>query len=136
MMHGRTPFFDKNRKLMFYRIINREPSFPPTFSPAACDCIRGLLRVNETERLGCGPRSAQEIMSTAFFSTVDFVALYRREIKPPFEPEVVSEFDTKYVSKAHLSMDVHDVAEEQPKRGGDRRSMAGFESFTFAGDKS
>lgn len=72
MMHGRTPFFDKNRKLMFYRIINTEVSFPPTFSPAACDCIRGLLRVNETERLGSGPTGAQEIMKTAFFSTIDF----------------------------------------------------------------
>lgn len=41
MMHGRTPFYDKNRKLMFYRIINTEPSFPPTFSPEACTCIRG-----------------------------------------------------------------------------------------------
>jgi len=95
MMHGRTPFFDKNRKLMFYRIINTEPSFPPTFSPAACDCIRGLLRVNENERLGSGPTGAEEIMKTAFFSVLDFNALYRREIAPPFTPEVTNEFDTK-----------------------------------------
>lgn len=72
MMNGRTPFFDKNRKLMFYRIINTEPSFPPTFSPASCDCIRGLLRVNEAERLGSGPTGAQEIMKTPFFATIDF----------------------------------------------------------------
>ena len=28
MMAGRTPFYDKNRKLMFYNIINSEPHFP------------------------------------------------------------------------------------------------------------
>jgi hypothetical protein len=47
MMHGRTPFYDKNRKLMFYRIINTTPSFPPQFSTDACDCIRSLLSVSE-----------------------------------------------------------------------------------------
>ena len=28
MMNGSTPFYDKNRKLMFYRIVNREPNYP------------------------------------------------------------------------------------------------------------
>jgi hypothetical protein len=134
MMHGRTPFFDKNRKLMFYRIINTEPSFPPTFSPGACDCIRGLLRVNETERLGSGPTGAMEIMKTTFFSTIDFKALYRREIKPPFTPEVVNEFDTKYVPKAYLQAEAKDSFEEKPKKGKDKNPV--FEAFTFAGDKA
>lgn len=67
MMHGRTPFYDKNRKLMFYRIINTEPSFPPTFTPEACSCIRALLRVNEQERLGSGPSGGREIMECDFF---------------------------------------------------------------------
>jgi serine/threonine protein kinase len=96
MMHGRTPFFDKNRKLMFYRIINTEPSCPPTFSPEAVSCIKGLLRVNEAERLGSGEEGAQEIMDCEFFSTINFDALYDRKIPPPFTPEVINEFDTKY----------------------------------------
>lgn len=118
MMHGRTPFYDKNRKLMFYRIINTEPSFPPTFSPEACTCIRGmflsvfwlfvfllatvedslfvlilsficriflpflllfassqspgLLRVDENERMGSGPRGAEDIKNSDFFRVLDF----------------------------------------------------------------
>jgi p90 ribosomal S6 kinase len=80
-MHSRPPFFDKNRKLMFYLIVHAAPSFPALFSLAAGDCIRGLLRVNKTERLGCGPTGVQEIPSTAFFSTIDFAALCLRKFK-------------------------------------------------------
>lgn len=134
MMHGRTPFYDKNRKLMFYRIINTEPSFPPTFSPEACNCIRGLLRVNEMERLGSGERGAQEIMTSDFFSVIDFDALYRREIPPPFTPEVVNEFDTKYVPKAYLQAEAKDSFDEQPKKKGE--ANPNFEAFTFRGDKA
>ena len=102
MMNGKTPFYDKNRKLMFYRIINTEPSFPENFSPSACDCIRSLLRVNEQERLGSGISGGAEIMKSAFFSVIDFDKLLKREIKPPFTPEVVNEFDTKYVPKGNI----------------------------------
>ena len=52
MIYGKTPFYDKNRKLMFYRIINTPPTFPPAFSDQAVDIITGLLAVKEEERLG------------------------------------------------------------------------------------
>jgi hypothetical protein len=136
MLHGRTPFYDKNRKLMFYRIINTEPSFPPTFSQEACVCIRGLLKVDESERLGSSSKGAQDIMETDFFKVIDFNKLFRREIPPPFVPEVVNEFDTKYVPKVYLQADAKDSMDEgKPggKRGKDHNPV--FEDFTFAGNK-
>lgn len=135
MLHGRTPFYDKNRKLMFYRIINTEPSFPPTFSQEAVVCIRGLLKVDEAERLGSGPGGASDIMKTDFFKVIDFDKLFRREIPPPFVPDVVNEFDTKYVPKVYLQADAKDSMDEgKPvsKRKGDNPV---FEEFTFAGEK-
>eukprot|EP00600_Ochromonadales_sp_CCMP1393_P003680 CAMPEP_0174994864 /NCGR_PEP_ID=MMETSP0004_2-20121128/23875_1 /TAXON_ID=420556 /ORGANISM="Ochromonas sp., Strain CCMP1393" /LENGTH=713 /DNA_ID=CAMNT_0016249153 /DNA_START=54 /DNA_END=2195 /DNA_ORIENTATION=+ len=134
MMQGRTPFFDKNRKLMFYRIINTEPSFPPTFSPAACDCIRGLLRVNEMERLGSGPTAAKEIMSTAFFSVIDFDALMKRELPPPFKPDVTGELDTKYVPKSYLQAEAKDSIDESSKKKKDKNPT--FDAFTFQGERT
>ncbi len=101
-------------QLMFYRIINTAPSFPPNFSPEACDCIRGLLTVSETERMGSSTAGARDIMQSAFFSTIDFDALFRRELNPPFKPDVVSELDTKYVSKTNLQSEARD---SPPKRG-------------------
>jgi hypothetical protein len=120
---------------MFYRIINTEPSFPPTFSPEACECIRGLLRVNEADRLGSGPNGAQDIKNTAFFRVLDFEALYRRELAPPFTPEVQNEFDTKYVPKAYLQAEAKDSFDEKPaaKKKGEQAPV--FEQFTFAGDR-
>jgi len=131
MMHGRTPFYDKNRKLMFYRIINVVPNFPQTFTPEACDCIRGLLTVNELERLGSGDNGARDIMNTDFFSVIDFDALLRKEISPPFQPEVNNETDTRYVPKAYLQAEAKDSIAEPVRRG----DVAGnFNDFTFAGE--
>jgi serine/threonine protein kinase len=130
MMHGRTPFYDKNRKLMFYRIINAEPTFPPTFSPAACKCIKMLLKVNEQERLGTN--GGLEIMKTDFFAPIDFDKLYRRELQPPFTPEVVNEFDTKYVPKAYLQAEAKDSFDE-PEKGKKKDGNPKFEAFTYQG---
>ncbi len=137
-MHGRTPFYDKNRKLMFYRIINTEPSFPPTFSPEACTCIRGLLRVDENERLGSGPNGAENIKNSDFFRVIDFGKLYRREIPPPFLPEVTNELDTKYVPKAYLQAEARD-SEDKPAGGNNnkkKKDELNFEQFTYAGDRA
>jgi hypothetical protein len=130
MINGKTPFFDKNRKLMFYRIINTAPSFPPTLSLEACDVIRGLLNAKEEERLGSKQMGgAQSIMSTPFFSVIDFDALLRKEIEPPFKPDVVNEFDTKYVPKTFLDAEAKDSLAESKK--GEHQN---FDAFTFAGE--
>lgn len=134
MLHGRTPFYDKNRKLMFYRIINTEPSFPPTFSPEACTCIRGLLQVDESKRLGSGPRGGAEIMESDFFKVLNFDTLYRRELPPPFTPEVVNEFDTKYVPKAYLQAEAKDSFTEK-KNNKKKNDQPVFDQFTFAGER-
>eukprot|EP01039_Chlorochromonas_danica_P011443 gene11443-12795_t len=138
MIYGRTPFFDKNRKVMFYRIMHTEPSFPSSFSPEVIDCIRGLLRVNENERLGSGPRGAEEVKGSGFFRVINFDALFRREVTPPFIPEVVNEFDTKYVPKAYLQAEAKDSVDETAKKrsGKKKEQNPAFEQFTFSGDRS
>ena len=120
---------------MFYRIINTAPGFPPHFSAEACDCIRGLLTVNEKERLGSKVSTgngAKDIMECPFFATIDFAALNRKEIPPPFRPEVINELDTKYVPKTYLQAEAKDSFVENKK--GDVNPN--FEAFTFAGESS
>ena len=117
---------------MFYRIINTAPSFPPQFSTESCDCIRALLNVSEQDRLGSGPRGARDIMETAFFSSIDFDALNRRELPPPFLPDVVNELDTKYVPKTYLQAEARDSVVET-KKG---EVNPNFEAFTFRGDSA
>jgi len=136
MMYGRTPFVDKNRKLMFHRIINSEPNIPPTFSPEAAACVRGLLRVNEFERLGSGPDGAREIMRTAFFAPINFDLLMERALPPPFVPDVVNEFDTKYVPKPYLEAEAKDSVDEtslKRKKGQKVAANPKFDAFTYQG---
>lgn len=134
MMYGKTPFYDKNRKLMFYRIINTPPTFPSSFSKEASDVLRGLLTVSESERLGSRPngQGAMDIKSTKFFSSIDFDLLFNKEIRPPFTPEVTNEFDTKYVPKSYLAAEAKDSYAEPMKRGHKEK----FDAFTFEGEKN
>ena len=131
-MHGRTPFYDKNRKLMFYRIMNTEPSFPSSFSPESISCIRGFLRVDVDSRLGS--RGATTIKATDFFKTINFAALYERQIKPPFSPDVVDETDTKYVPKGYLQADAKDSIDATSSKVKLKKNA--FEGFTYAGEKA
>ena len=134
MMYGRTPFYDKNRRLMFYRIMNSEPQFPPqVFSVKAMECITALLKTNVQMRLGSGPTGAIEIMESPFFADIDFEALLRREIVPPFKPEVSSPLDTTYVPKSFCKMDPtrDSVSEPMPKG-----QQLNFPEFSYSGDSS
>lgn len=114
MMGFRTPFYEKNRKLMFHGstncertyscmclgIINCEPAFPPHFTSAAQDVLRELLQKDPIRRLGS--KGADDLKAVAFFSMIDFNLLARKELVPPFKPDVSDESDTKYVPKSYL----------------------------------
>lgn len=50
-------------------------------------------------RLGGGPEDAQEIMAHEFFNNIDWEKLYRKEIMPPFKPNVQTDTDTCYFDK-------------------------------------
>lgn len=49
-----------------------------------------------------GSRGAADIKSVEFFCIIDFELLARKEVVPPFKPDVSDESDTKYVPKTYL----------------------------------
>lgn len=51
-----------------------------------------LLMKNPTRRLGCVAANGGEsaVTAHAFFRTIDWDKLNRREIQPPFKPQIVS----------------------------------------------
>lgn len=73
MMGFRTPFYDKNRKLMFHGIINLEPNFPPHFSDASKAVLLKLLHKDPGQRLGMN--GAHEIKLAVFFTPMNFQKL-------------------------------------------------------------
>lgn len=126
MMGFRTPFYDKNRKLMFHGIINLEPSFPPHFTSASKSVLSKLLKKEPAQRLGSN--GAHEIRDSEFFSVIDFQQLFSRDIQPPFKPEVSNEEDTKYVPKNYLSAKPEDSVDHSASK---QKAPQHFQGFTF-----
>lgn len=72
----------------------------------AVDLIRKLLVRVPEERLGYH-NGAEEIMDHGFFESIDWDALYRKEVTPPFRPTIgdgndLSNFDGEFVGMAPL----------------------------------
>lgn len=126
MMGFRTPFYDKNRKLMFHGIINLEPSFPAHFTVTAKNVLLRLLDKEASQRLGS--KGAQEIKMSEFFMPLDFQKLIGREIEAPFKPEVSNEEDTKYVPKAYLAAKPEDSIDHSSSK---QKHIQHFQDFTF-----
>jgi serine/threonine protein kinase len=126
MMGFRTPFYDKNRKVMFHGIINLEPNFPPHFTSASKTLLLKLLQKEPTHRLG--RNGALEIRGSEFFSAIDFWKLSMREIQPPFKPEVTNEEDTRYVPKTYLSAKPEDSIDHTSNK---QKVSQHFQGFTF-----
>ena len=130
MQAGRTPFYDKNRKIMFFNIMNSTPQFPLSFSEKACSVLRALLNVNPTKRLGFN--DIEQLKKHSFFSSIDWDKLFKKQIKPSYLPDVSNELDCKYVPKTYLRAEAKDSICKKPGRD----EKLNFQEFTFMGETS
>jgi len=106
MLTGWPPFYDKSLRRMCEHILRADLRFPPgcSASAEARDLIRQLLRRDPARRLGSGDAGADDIRAHPFFASLDWDALARRELKPPFCPRVESDtdianFDTTFTAE-------------------------------------
>lgn len=106
MMCGRLPFYSKDHNKLFELIMAGDLRFPSKLSQEARTLLTGLLVKDPTQRLGGGPEDALEICRADFFRTVDWEATYRKEIEPPYKPNVQSETDTSYFDNEFTSQPV------------------------------
>ncbi|CAB3398548.1 unnamed protein product [Caenorhabditis bovis] len=106
MMCGRLPFYSKDHKKLFELIMAGELRFPSKLSMEAKQLLSGLLVKDPYQRLGGGPEDALEICRADFFKSVDWEALYRKEIEPPYKPNVQSDTDTSYFDAEFTSQPV------------------------------
>jgi serine/threonine protein kinase len=106
MLCGFHPFYCENRKQLFSRILTLEIDYPDFLKDEAVDLFVNLLARNPEERLGSGPRGAQDIQQHPFFSQIDFEMLFRKEIEPPFKPDVSDDFDVTYFDDEFTNLPV------------------------------
>ncbi|TMW68666.1 hypothetical protein Poli38472_006134 [Pythium oligandrum] len=133
MLTGWPPFFDRNIEAMCQKIMKAPLKFPSHFglSPEVKNLIAALLERDPTYRIGCRPGAGvEDIKRHPFFAEIDWDALERRGVKPPFKPRVrsptdIQNFDKEFTKEApdHLFLQQDTRLPVSPKNE--------FQGFSF-----
>jgi serine/threonine protein kinase SCH9 len=141
MIAGFSPFYTNDTQLMYRRILFGKLKFPKGFfSDDAKSLIKGLLARNPSARLG-SRNDAEEIKSHPFFANVDWDILYRKQVSPPFKPNVTSEDDVSCFDPAfteeETNMDWPTVSKNLSRNGTNASVISendAFGGFTYSGE--
>ena len=100
MLIGVTPFYNRNRNMLLMKIKNSKVIFPDRtryridYSDEIVDLIVNLLAKDKSKRLGYKD-DGTEILKHPFFKDLDLEKLARKEVEPPYKPDVSADF-SKY----------------------------------------
>ena len=91
-----TPFADEYITMTYQKIVNAEEhlTFPDGMDPLLVGIIRRLLAHDPQHRLGYGQKGMPALMEDPFFAELDWLALKKRTIVPPYRPTITSELDS------------------------------------------
>ncbi|CAF2313199.1 unnamed protein product [Rotaria sp. Silwood2] len=109
MMAGQPPFEADDEDSLFESILRDEVLYPVWLSKEAVHILKSFMTKNPAKRLGCVAAQGGEdaIKRHAFFAgKIDWEALERRQVKPPFKPKVVNPRDTSNFDKDFTNMPV------------------------------
>jgi serine/threonine protein kinase len=94
MCCGWSPFYAEDTQQMYKNIAFGKVRFPrDTLSTEGRNFVKGLLNRNPKHRLGATD-DAEELKRHPFFADIDWEALTKKLITPPFKPKLKSETDT------------------------------------------
>jgi len=132
-MVGDSPFEADDDEELFSQILTSVVQYPPKLDPSAKAFIDQLLDRNPKTRLGCGAGGKEKIMQHPFFKDIDWAKLEKREVEPPFKPDVKNPkkaecFDDEFTQEAAVltPADPGLVAQIEQKE---------FEGFSFVNKK-
>jgi len=105
MLTGLPPWYTTNREKLFQSIRSAPLKFPMSVNRTAALFIQALLNRNPLQRLGAN--GGREVREHAFFSPIDWDALYSRNTTPPFNPtRNQSELETANFEREFTNMPV------------------------------
>lgn len=137
MMAGRSPFDiitdnpDMNTEDYLFQVILEKPIRIPRFlSVKASHVLKGFLNKDPKDRLGCQLQTGfTDIKSHTFFRSIDWDMLEKKQVVPPFKPQITDDyglenFDTQFTSEpVQLTPDDEDVIK--------RIDQSEFEGFEY-----
>ncbi|XP_066553705.1 protein kinase C, delta b isoform X2 [Amia ocellicauda] len=99
MLIGQSPFHGDDEDELFESIRMDTPHYPRWITKEAKDLLEKLFERESTRRLGV----TGNIRVHSFFKTINWTALERREVDPPFKPKVKSPSDCSNFDREFLS---------------------------------
>jgi serine/threonine protein kinase len=111
---GESPFVDENETSMYQRICKGEVAYPLELDPLTKDLLQGLLRVDNSARLGCTAIGAEEIKQHAWFHGIDWGKAYAHRYQPPLIPLIEGPGDASNFPDYTDSPDYEAVIEGTP----------------------
>jgi len=94
MCCGWSPFYAEDTQQMYKNIAFGKVRFPrDALSTEGRNFVKGLLNRNPKHRLGA-INDAKELKEHAFFADIDWIALTKKLVVPPFKPKLKSALDT------------------------------------------
>lgn len=133
MLTGLPPWYTQDREKLFENLRSAPLKFPMSVARTPALFIQALLNRNPLKRLGSN--GGEEVMRHAFFSSIDWDALYNRRITPPFEPcRNLGEEETVNFEKEFTNLPVNSVDESVSpllRNGGADNGDGAFLHFTY-----
>lgn len=126
---GIPPFYSQNVNEMYNKIQHGVLRFPPFLSEPCKNLIVGLLNRDPTKRLG-SKDDVEDIKTHAFFATLNWDKLMKKEIDPPYKPKVKAVDDTSNFDDTFTKEPVVDSVVPQSSLSNDVNTDQ-FNKFTF-----
>lgn len=92
MLTGLPPFYTRDRERLFNSILQVDVNYPEYLSDTVKDLMKHLFVKDPNERLGSGPGDSEEIKQHPWFADIDWERMLRKEVKPPFVPNIGSDY--------------------------------------------
>ncbi|NWU88396.1 KPCD kinase, partial [Upupa epops] len=122
MLIGQSPFHGDDEDELFESIRVDTPHYPRWITKESKDILEKLFERDPTRRLGV----TGNIRDHPFFKTINWAALEKREVDPPFRPKVKSGSDYSNFDREFLS--------EKPKLSySDKNLIESMDQSAFAG---
>lgn len=106
MCCGWSPFYAEDTQQMYKNICFGKIRFPRNvISEEGKLFVKGLLNRNPKHRLGA-ERDAAELKEHPFFASIDWKALFMKQVTPPFKPAVESDESTSNFDPEFTTADI------------------------------
>ncbi|GIX60730.1 protein kinase domain containing protein [Babesia caballi] len=110
MLVGYPPFYNEDPMGIYKKILECRLIFPRFYDADAKELTKKLLTFDPSKRIGNLHKGADDIRASPWFASLNFDKLLKKQLTPPFVPELRSKDDTSRFDKYPDSVDLPPAA--------------------------